>query len=413
MENLFWPCNRLLALLGIPLEILELEDIRDHFELVRELNLDVSAQDFLSAERGFTYVDLHTILEDGDTMVWFTPSAALFRENGRAHGFALNMGFGCSFHFSADGKDVIVTTRSREALSEICDAVLRLLAVSAVHQVDLQGIECEHTPFAALSLAYLMEQCQRLKSVTLSRLIALDEDHCRVLGTYSRPGLEIKVSVCKFTSAWANTLAEVIGRNQGPTGLFHGFIDNLLHADGLRGNSRLKYFIPHISSNLEVSSREVLAYTRALPENLDLVVLKLQDCFLSDETWDAVCDSLKTHPTLEILDLRATLMNANAEHPVPPTVIKSRMQALLDMLKVNTSIQYVCLDQCHTSTNLYRESIVPHLETNRFRPHLLAIQKTRPIAYRAKVLGRALIAVRADPNRFWMLLSENAEVVFA
>jgi hypothetical protein len=80
------------------------------------------------------------------------------------------------------------------------------------------------------------------------------------------------------------------------------------------------------------------------------------------------------------------------------------MQALLDMLKVNTSIHYVCLDQCHTSTNLYHESIVPRLETNRFRPHLLAIQKTRPLAYRAKVLGRALIAVRTDPNRFWMLV---------
>ena len=32
--------------------------------------------------------------------------------------------------------------------------------------------------------------------------------------------------------------------------------------------------------------------------------------------------------------------------------------------------------------------------------------------YRFKVLGRALLAVRSDPNRFWMLLSGNAEVVF-
>jgi hypothetical protein len=28
------------------------------------------------------------------------------------------------------------------------------------------------------------------------------------------------------------------------------------------------------------------------------------------------------------------------------------------------------------------------------------------------VLGRALLAVRTDPNRFWMLLSENSEVAF-
>ena len=28
------------------------------------------------------------------------------------------------------------------------------------------------------------------------------------------------------------------------------------------------------------------------------------------------------------------------------------------------------------------------------------------------MLGRALLAVRTDPNRFWMLLSGNAEVAF-
>jgi hypothetical protein len=66
----------------------------------------------------------------------------------------------------------------------------------------------------------------------------------------------------------------------------------------------------------------------------------------------------------------------------------------------------------HSRHELYRESVVPYLETNRFRPRVLAIQKTRPITYRAKVLGRALVAVRTDPNRFWMLLSGNTEVAF-
>jgi hypothetical protein len=410
MEDLFSPCTRLLALLGIPFDFLDFEDIRDDFQHVRELNLDVSTQYFSSPERGFTYADLHTILEDGNTMIWFTSSAAVFRENGRAHVVGSHTEFGNSFRFNADGKAMIVMTRSREALSEFCDAILRLLAVSAVHQVDLQGIECENSPFAAPSLAYLMEQCQRMKTLTLEN-IALNEDHIRVLGDFSKPDLEIVLKDCRITGAASTVLAQVLGTNKGPTGIVHGDVDNFLLADGLRGNSRLKDLIPLISSNVEVGSREVLAYTRALPENLGLVVLKL-DCFLSDETWDAVCDSLKAHPTLEILDLRATIINENAEHPVPPAVIKSRIQALLGMLKVNTSIRYVCLDQCLFSTNFYHESIIPHLETNRFRPDLLAIQKTRPHVYRAKVLGRSLLAVRTDPNQFWMLLSGNAEVAF-
>jgi hypothetical protein len=32
------------------------------------------------------------------------------------------------------------------------------------------------------------------------------------------------------------------------------------------------------------------------------------------------------------------------------------------------------------------------------------------MTYRVKVLGRALLSVRTDANKFWMLLSGNAEV---
>jgi hypothetical protein len=57
-------------------------------------------------------------------------------------------------------------------------------------------------------------------------------------------------------------------------------------------------------------------------------------------------------------------------------------------------------------------SVIPYLETNRVRPRVRAIQKARPIAYRAKVLGRALVAARTDTNRFWILLSGNTDVAF-
>jgi uncharacterized protein YggE len=50
--------------------------------------------------------------------------------------------------------------------------------------------------------------------------------------------------------------------------------------------------------------------------------------------------------------------------------------------------------------------------TNRLRPRVRAIQKTRPIAYRAKVLGQALLTARANANSLWMFLSGNAEVSF-
>jgi hypothetical protein len=127
-----------------------------------------------------------------------------------------------------------------------------------------------------------------------------------------------------------------------------------------------------------------------------------------DESWGAVCDSLEAHPTLEVLDLRVSFTNAT----MTPTIIASRIQALFDMLKVNISIHTIHLHYRYSEHELFRKSVIPYLVTNRLRPRVSAIQKTRPITYRVKVLGRALLSARTNPNRFWMLLSGNAEVAF-
>jgi hypothetical protein len=253
-----------------------------------------------------------------------------------------------------------------------------------------------------------LEQCQSLKVSTL-RGLSLDEDHCRALGDYSRPGLEIVLDHCKITSAGANALAEVLGRHQGPTKLDRCEIDNVVLANGLRGNSSLKSLRPRLSNNLDNGTQELLAITGALRESKGLVDLLLSCGFVvNDVTWAAICDSLKAHPTLEVLDLRATFMDPTAT----PAELKSRVQTLVDMMKVNMSIHTIHLDSRYSQHELFRESVIPYLETNQFRPRLLAIQKTRPIPYRAKVLGRALLSARTDANRFWMLLSGNAEVAF-
>jgi hypothetical protein len=126
---------------------------------------------------------------------------------------------------------------------------------------------------------------------------------------------------------------------------------------------------------------------------------------LNNKTWDAVCDSLKTHPKLVVMTLRS-------ESRVAPAVLKPRIQALLKMMKTNTSIHTMRLAARVSEHKLFRESVVPYLKTNRLRPRVRAIQKTRPMAYRAKVLGRALVSVRTNVNSFWMLLSGNPEVAF-
>jgi hypothetical protein len=400
MERLFSPCTRLHDLLESQGHLEALNGCNS--ELLQELNLDVSTEELLNAEKAFTYADLYATLGNENTVAWLAPYAAVVRKPGRAMRYWNYLDESKRLYFSVDGNEISAFARSSERLLEICDIVLRLMAVSVVQSVRLS--DWTYDLFInAPTLAYLMELCQSLKTLSLVDL-ELDENHCRVLGDYSRSDLEIVLNDCKITSAGASALAEVLGRNQGPTKLVNCKIDNSVLANGLRGNSRLKSLRSRFSSTPEVSNREILAIAGALRENKGLVNLDLRYGYnVTDETWDALCDSLKAHPTLEVLDFRSIQV---------PLLLESRIQALVDMMKVNMSIHTIKMSYYYCEHALFIESVVPYLETNRLRPRLLAIQKTLPHAYREKVLGRALLAVRTDPNHFWMLLSGNSEVAF-
>jgi hypothetical protein len=396
---------------------------RDLFELwretglckfVRELMLDVSTEKLLSAARGFTYTDLYGVLGGRETVAWLTPHAAIMPAHGSAVVYCYQLELSCRFYFSADGKDIVALARSPEHLLEISDVVIRLLAASDVHSVILRRWGFGDGAFInAATLAYLMEQCQSLSFLSLCGL-ALNEHHCRVLDTYSRPGVEIELKGCELTNAGASALAEVLGRNRGPTKL-DCFDNYSILANGLRGNSRLKSLREFIDTYIshDAGNRQVLAIAGALKENKGLVELEFcyDDELFSEKAWYAICDSLETHPTLQVLNVQCwdTLQGG----PLAPAVDTSWILALLYMLKVNTSLHTIHWNSHDIQHKLFRESVIPYLETNRLRPRVLAIQKTRPIAYRTKVLGRALLAARTDPNRFWMLLSGNAEIAFS
>jgi hypothetical protein len=395
-------CNR---------KVLRRLDLR---KLLWELNLDVSTEEFLSVDNAFTYANMYTMLENVDTVLWLTPHAFVVHAAWRGVFSWEDLDGSRHVYFNVDGKDIVALARSPEHLLEISDVVIRLLAASDVHSVILRRWGFGDGAFInAATLAYLMEQCQSLSFLSLCGL-ALNEHHCRVLDTYSRPGVEIELKGCELTNAGASALAEVLGRNRGPTKL-DCFDNYSILANGLRGNSRLKSLREFIDTYIshDAGNRQVLAIAGALKENKGLVELEFcyDDELFSEKAWYAICDSLETHPTLQVLNVQCwdTLQGG----PLAPAVDTSWILALLYMLKVNTSLHTIHWNSHDIQHKLFRESVIPYLETNRLRPRVLAIQKTRPIAYRTKVLGRALLAARTDPNRFWMLLSGNAEIAFS
>jgi hypothetical protein len=413
MDSLFSPCTRLYAMLESQGR---LQNFRGRPEDLQELNMDVSTERLLSAERALSYTDLYAMLGIENVVVWLTPRAAVMPVDGREiNEWSLLDGSRHS-RFKADGKVIHAFALSSEHLSEICDVVLRLLAASVVHSVLIDQWGSIHgLSINAPTLAYLMERCQSLTVLKLRGLKCLEKSHCRVLGTYSRSDLEINLDRCTFTSAGTSALAEVLGRNQGPTSLTWCRVDYSVLTDGLRGNSRLKSLALQFFCNgfsFEDNKRQVLAIASALRENKGLVEFNLIHSYHTgcDETWYAVSDSLKTHPTLEILNLQA--IPTPRAPALTPAVIKSRIQALLGMMKMNMSIHTIHLHYLYLNHEYFLGSVIPYLATNRLRPRIRAIQTTRPIPYREGVLGRALPAARSDANSLWMLLSGNAEVAF-
>jgi hypothetical protein len=206
MERPFSPCTRLH-------DILNSQGLLEEVRGLQELSLNVSTEEFLSAERAFTYADLYAILINTNTVAWLTPYTAVFRGNESLVSFWNQLDHeSCKFCFKADGKDIYAFARSTEHLVEIVDVVLRLLAVSAVHSLILNGWRYRDVALInALTLEDLMELCRSLKLLSLKSL-EMDEDHCRVLGGYSRPGLEIMLDRCKLTSTGTSALGAIRDR---------------------------------------------------------------------------------------------------------------------------------------------------------------------------------------------------------
>jgi hypothetical protein len=226
------------------------------------------------------------MIEGGRTVAWLTPHVAVMRgfERGIFYEGQHEM---CRVCFKVDDQEINALARSHVHLSEICDVLLRLVVASVAHSVILHEMASfGGALISATSLEYLMEQCQSLIFLSLHDL-DINENHCRVLGTYSRPGLEIELYGCRLRGAADGTMAEVLGRNQGPTKLVYckGEIDSVMLSNGLRGNSRLKRMML-CPVNHDAAGQEILTrIASALKENKGLVGFYLRyDLNESDDT---------------------------------------------------------------------------------------------------------------------------------
>jgi hypothetical protein len=89
------------------------------------------------------------------------------------------------------------------------------------------------------------------------------------------------------------------------------------------------------------------------------------------------------------------------------------MNAIIQMLHLNTVIHTIELPDALYTEEVYLNSILPRLEMNRtcFEVQRLAVKRADP-SIRPQLLGRALHVVRFNPNLVFQFLSENVPAFF-
>jgi hypothetical protein len=237
--------------------------------------------------------------------------------------------------------------------------------------------------------------------------MALSEDHCRALATMSRLDVELKIIECRVSNAAAGAFVECLHSDRGPVKLHNCKIDTQIIASALTGNSRVTSLRPGF---WRTNDAETAVLFSALANNRGLEELDLFQKPISDDNWSILCESLKAHPILTSLDLRLTMPVSSGIRNVLRDEQKShRTRVLADMMKVNTILLTILLSDNEHDDQIYTEEISPYLETNLYRPRVLAVKKTHVREFREKVLGRALDCVKSNPNLVWMFLSQNVD----
>jgi hypothetical protein len=337
-----------------------------------ELLPGLTVEDVLAA--GVTWKDFQRFLRD-NKIVWMTPDVYVCSQYLYAENYPAFLGLG-------DDEDItlfvhVTPGTAASAATATCGFLVRLLATCESHGVSISGryhTLPSHLSGAGLSLLF-QESQSCLRQVTLYK-IALSGDQCRALATMSRLDVELKMIYCSLADDAAGAFVECLHSDRGPVKLKHCDIDFRVLASALTGTSRVTKLQPGFGHSNDAGTAVLVA---ALANNRGLEELDLEDNPISDDNWRILCESMKAHPTLTSLGLRDTLPRRS---PIGGRTVLTddqkahRSRLLAETMQHNAILLSINLPEDERDEQIYTESILPYLETNRYRLlRVLAIKK--------------------------------------
>jgi hypothetical protein len=391
-----------------------------------EVEFTANWEDFVS-RGGATWKDFLSFCEG--RMIWLTPEVFItVEEDFAATGF--NIGYQYLFAVKdvfaswIDAKDFKVYAATAAHATPIFDGIFRLLATS-----DASGLRLScHDGSSLISSSdnkdpqfclfpvpgpvlshYLMAQSTTgLKTMRLEDM-TLDKEHCLALESNDRADLEIELSNCKLTDDGTQAFLESQRRNKGPNKLLNCKLDISVLAEAVRENTSLKSLKPcgeldH--DHLSHGDFETLA--RALKENKGLVTLDLAGQPISEESWRVILQSIRKHPSLQVLDLSLT----PSSRRMSPAAKTERMLAIMEILQVNTMLLQIQMLLHECDKQILEDQINPRLQLNLYRKNIRSIKDVNTGLLHRKLLGRALGQVRNNSDLLWLILGENVDTDF-
>jgi hypothetical protein len=278
----------------------------------------------------------------------------------------------------------------------------RAIMTSSSVELSLYGIGSLGLP-SGPALSQFLQESPSLELLEF-RGFDFNEEHCRALATLQRTDIEVKFSSCKLDPQDAeDTFIEWFRNNQVVTELSYCEMGCRILSALSGNNSVKKLYITRFGN--AISKDGIRSLIQALPGNLGIEHLAIGDV-MSDETWSLFFHSLATHPRMKFM----TIFPCTFPHqPLSAESKSSRMKAILRMVYLNTVVRTI--DVSHNpfiDEEVFQSSILPRLEMNRscFELQRQAVKRAGP-SIRPQLLGRALHAVRYNPELVFLFLSEN------
>ena len=331
-------------------------------------------------------------------------------------------------HIDVDGIGLYVYTYGEAPsgrMQSVVDAVLHILSSPETRQrkrIYISGRDDDvMLPASALALSKLIQTKSAVETLVF-RYFRFGTDLCAALGAVSPASNNFCLEMINCTMEDVAAFGTGLSENHGPHGLIVRLTGDLWTPSSLPlipilsslgNNSQLSHLEYHVCENMvfapPLDEAGMKVVESSLAKNTGLTALVLKGLLTTPPGYAQFCRTLAYHQNLVHLSLSDYALFGpinfrrrpeDANRPDPKVV--SRLDNLVDMLRVNFVLERLDLDATFYSTDIWRYQVAPMVKRNVFAKRFAAVSKTNDEHFRKALMAKALLHVSRQPHLLYL-----------